>query len=157
MRLLTEYHKLKTKSCVRSLAATTKQRAYGLLMHDKRTAIALHSGSGSGSDNGSETEVPTETEFVAFCMSPRCGINKVEGIDLFLKCKGRGWKDGGGARIEDWRAYVTRMRKYIEQNRALVGSGQRFSAVPDDDYQRKLKDYEKKEVEREARTTAKSG
>ena len=70
-------------------------------------------------ESGGEFEgVPTESEFVAHCASPTCGILPAEATDLYLKLKQRGWKDGGGAVVENWKAYVSRMKKYIEQDRA---------------------------------------
>jgi hypothetical protein len=60
---------------------------------------------------------PSESEFVAFCTSPSCGILHAEAKDLFLKLDQRGWKDGGGAIVENWKPYIQRMKKYIEQDR----------------------------------------
>ncbi len=81
-----------------------------------------------GESEGSQNE-PDEMAFVEFCMSPACGITRPEAVDLYLKLKGRGWKDGNGAVVEDWRSYCRRMRKYIEQDRAqrklTAGNGSR--------------------------------
>ena len=76
--------------------------------------MPLHSASASEHDAGQ----PTETEFLAYCASPVVGILASEAADLFGKCEQRGWKDGGKVEIVNWKAYVRRMRKFIEQDRA---------------------------------------
>lgn len=83
-------------------------------------------GDGSGGDSG-DSELPSEQDFVAYCTSPTCGIRPEEGLNLFLKLKQRGWKDGSGALVVDWHSYVTRMRKYIEQDRNKPNSNSQRS------------------------------
>jgi DNA-directed RNA polymerase specialized sigma24 family protein len=44
-------------------------------------------------------------------------ILPAEAEDLWHKCEQRGWKDGGGVAITNWKAYCNRMAKYVIEDR----------------------------------------
>jgi DNA-directed RNA polymerase specialized sigma24 family protein len=65
--------------------------------------------------NGQDATSPSLTEFQAHCCT--LSVLPAEAEDLWHKCEQRGWKDGGGVAITNWKAYCNRMAKYVIEDR----------------------------------------